>query len=152
VQGVEVVDLGGLPQARQGEGLEAVQMAAVRLGKVDIADDGDLAEHISFGIPPVATPVGDGDGQQIPVFEENHSRSAPAVSVPVRRSRRLSWLAGHVDVEGRPVEAGQHFLENAVVWFGHNTRRNAHCLLHPARAAQPGRYTQNRRPPCRNCD
>ncbi len=74
VQGVEAGDGRLLQETGQGDFGQNIQVATVRAGQGDVADDGDLAQHVLFRIALVAAAVDDGDGEQVTVLDEHHDR------------------------------------------------------------------------------
>jgi len=76
-RGVESVEVGDgfllrMDELGQRQRSEDVEVAAVGIGEVDLADEGDLAEHVLALVELVHAPVDDGDGEAALVLEEHH--------------------------------------------------------------------------------
>ena len=74
VQGIEVGNrlFLGVLQLGGGEGDEDVEVAAVRGGEGDVADEGDAAEHVLGLVELVGPAVEDGEGDEVAVLDEHH--------------------------------------------------------------------------------
>jgi hypothetical protein len=85
VEGIEVLDreFFRVDEIGQRERGEDVEVAAMRLGEGDVADEGGFFEDVLAVVDLVLSPVDDGDGEPVTVFEDHHNgRKEEAIDLP----------------------------------------------------------------------
>ena len=83
----------------QGQRVQDVEVGAVGVRGLDVADERDAAEHVAAGIALVRAAVDDGEGQPIGVAEQHDDR----------HGEQAVELAGHVGQRGAGVPCAPQF-------------------------------------------